>query len=390
VAAKGIAPTRNRLQRWIAAIGLLSVAEDERTANTAESNAIALLTAHAATESMLGLLIGAQPSSVKAKEKFFPEILEEARKVARPKFTSSMVADMLLVHRARNGFLHAGQTVGSQEVDVAIGVAHALATRTTLPGSRGLVGVPTVVADIIDFEVVGCWLRHSDRMRVAGRRDLAADALGRALDEAIGHTRPRIIEPSDRSWRSPFPSRFPTYFGTDFRQQMQQRELEDTIRKLQESDQRNSDAINTMSRWVLPLALGTAPATYDFLRTVVGGGRSADFAVGRRVPSFPAVPSVADLRRGAAEISQIIFRLSASGALATRDGDSELVGIANEFIRDPDDWVERRSAWVAEQQRLATVKQEAAKAKRQAAQEEAQARRDATRDARSKPNPPSP
>jgi hypothetical protein len=386
MAAKRVALTRNRLQRWVAAIGLLSVAEDERTANTAESNAIALLAAHAATESMLGLLVGAQPSNAKAKEKFFPEILEEARKVARPRFTSSMVTDMLLMHRARNGFLHAGQTVGSQEVDVAIGAAHALATRTTFPGNQSLVGVPTVVADIINFEVVGCWLRHSDSMRKTGRRDFAADALGRALDEAIGHTRPRIAQPPDQSPRLSFPPRFPMQLWTDFRQHQQQRELEDTIRNLHESDGRNNDAINTMSRWVLPLALGTPPATYDFLRTVVGGGRSADFAAGRRVPKFPAVPTIADLRRAATEISQIIVRLSASGALAPSEGDTELVDIANEFIRDPDDWVERRNAWVAEQQEQAKAAQAAAKAKREAAQREAQGRRDA----RLRPKPPSP
>jgi hypothetical protein len=224
-------------------------------------------------------------------------------------------------------------------------------------------------------------------MRRAGRREFAADALGRALDEAIGHTRPRIIEPADGSWRSAFPPRFPMQYGMDFRERQQQRELEDTIRKLHESDGRNREAINTMSRWVLPLALGTPPATYDFLRSVVGGGRTADFGPGRRVPEFPAVPTVADLRRAATEISQIIFRLSASGALAPSDGDTKLIAIANEFMGDPDAWIERRSAWVAQQQEAARAAQEEARAKRAAAKEEAQARRDAAREAQSRPKP---
>jgi hypothetical protein len=91
----------------------------------------------------------------------------------------------------------------------------------------------------------------------------------------------------------------------------------------------------------------------------------------------------------ATEISQIVFRLSASGALAPGERDAELIGVAKEFISDPDAWVVSRSAWVAQQQEQAKATREAAQAKREAAEEEVRVRQDAAREARSRPKPPS-
>lgn len=52
---------RRKLYRWVAAVGMLATAEDQRGADVPETNAVALLAAHAACESMLGLIVGPLP-----------------------------------------------------------------------------------------------------------------------------------------------------------------------------------------------------------------------------------------------------------------------------------------------------------------------------------------
>jgi len=96
------------------------------------------------------------------------------------------------MHRARNRFVHAGQTVGAMELDGAIEAAHALAEHVPLPGNKRLVGVATVVADIIEIEAIGMWLRHADEMRRAGRLRLSADGIARAMDATLDRTVPHV------------------------------------------------------------------------------------------------------------------------------------------------------------------------------------------------------
>lgn len=320
--ASAAAVQRRRLYRWVAAVGLLAAAEDQRGADVPETNAMGLLAAHAACEAILGLVIGTLPyRQGKAGDPSFPELLGKAEAVARPAFATALHSDLLLMHRARNGFVHAGQTVDATELDRAIEAAHSLAEHVPLPGNRRLVGTATVVADLIEIEAIGMWLRHADEMRLAGRLRWSADGVARALDAALDRTVPRVRTRTGMT-------------------------MDDTVRELREigaglgfnrERKANMAAIDSLTRWVYPMALGTPPATIAYVRSVVGEETPVDVGGHPRRVDRPSNddPPVADLRRASTIVSRIILRLWAMGSLAARHGDPDLVALAQDFLANP-------------------------------------------------------
>lgn len=149
---------RRRIYRWVAAVGLLATAEDQRGADVPETNAIGLMGTHAACEAMLGLIVGPLPyaKGQPARERYFPDLLALASSTAKPRLSQALRGELMTMHDVRNGFVHGGTTVDANELDRAIDAAHSLAEHVPLPGHTTLVGVPTVVADVIDIERSGC------------------------------------------------------------------------------------------------------------------------------------------------------------------------------------------------------------------------------------------
>jgi hypothetical protein len=183
---------RRRIYRWVAAVGLLATAEDQSGADVPETNAMGLMGAHAACEAMLGLIVGPLPfvKGQPATERYFPVLLELAAAAAKPRLSQALRGELVTMHHVRNAFVHGGTTVDANELDRAIDAAHALAEHVPLPGNRNLVGVATVVADIIEMDAIGMWLRHADEQRAKGNLRWSADGIARALDAAISRTDP--------------------------------------------------------------------------------------------------------------------------------------------------------------------------------------------------------
>jgi len=314
---------RRRIHRWVAAVGLLATAEDLRGADVPETNAMGLMGAHAACEAMLGLIVGSLPfvKGQPANERYFPDLLRLSASVAKPRLSQALRGELMAMHDIRNAFVHGGSTVDAAELDRAIDAAHSLAEHVPLPGHQRLVGVPTVVADIIDIEAIGMWLRHADQQRAQGHLRLSADGIARALDAAIDRTVP--------------PVRTRTGMSTE--------QITHELRRLgagggfERSTRETVSAIDQLTRWVYPMALGTPPATLAYIRGVVGADGGADFGGHPGPVHRPAddEPSVADLRRASSLVGRIILRLWAMDGLAAGGADAEIVACAQEFLAKP-------------------------------------------------------
>lgn len=99
----------------------------------------------------------------------------------------------------------------------------------------------------------------------------------------------------------------------------------------------NTSAIDSLTRWVYPMALGTPPATIAYVRSVVGEEAFVDVGGHPRPVRRPSDddPSGADLRRASTIVSRIILRLWAMGSLEAGRRDPELVALAQDFIANP-------------------------------------------------------
>jgi hypothetical protein len=280
-----------------------------------------LLSAHAACEAMLGLMIGTVPyAKGKPRERYFPDLLELAAPRARPRLTQALRGDLVTMHDVRNSFIHGGSSVDAVELDRAIEAAHVLAEHVPLPGHRRLVGLPSVVADIIDIEAIGMWLRHADQMRRVGRLRLSADGIARALDGALDRTVPSV---RTRRRRHVFYSNLYDELAAEHAHR--------------EERQENIVAIDDLTRWVYPMALGTPPATLSYIRGVVGEEASVDIGGHPQPIRRPSAedPTPADLRRASTLVGRIILRLWAMGSLAANDWDAKLVSLATDFLANP-------------------------------------------------------
>lgn len=311
---------RRRVYRWVAAVGLLATAEDQRGADTPETNAMGLMGAHAACEAMLGLIVGPLPymKGQPADERYFPILLELAAPAAKPRLSQTLRGELMAMHGTRNGFVHGGATVDAAELDRAVDAGHALAEHVPMPGHTRLVGVPTVVADIIEIEAIGMWLRHADEQRAQGGLRLSADGIARALDAALDRTVPRVR----------------TRTGKTMRQTIRGMQGISAGRGLDIDTTETVNAIDQLTRWVYPMALGTPPATLDFVRSVVGSEQAVDLGGNPRPVTRPTndEPSASDLRRASSLVSRIILRLWAMGGLAPWRSDAEVVALAQPFL----------------------------------------------------------
>ena len=314
---------RRRIHRWVAAVGLLATAEDLRGADVPETNAMGLMGAHAACEAMLGLIVGPLPfvKGQPPNERFFPDLLGLTASVAKPRLSQALRGELMAMHEVRNAFVHGGSTVDAAELDRAIDAAHALAEHVPLPGHQRLVGVPTVVADIIDIEAIGMWLRHADHQRTQGHLRLSADGIARALDAAIDRTVPPVRTRTGLSMEQTLRELRGLGAGLGF-----ERTTRETV-----------SAIDQLTRWVYPMALGTPPATLAYIRSVVGADGGADLGGHPGPVHRPAddEPSVADLRRASSLVGRIILRLWAMDGLAAGRADAEIVALAQEFLGKP-------------------------------------------------------
>ncbi|MEW6225998.1 MAG: hypothetical protein AB1627_15340 [Chloroflexota bacterium] len=314
---------RRRVERWVAAVALIVAAEEHASIDVPELNALGHMAAHAACEALLGLAVGvlqARPhppgTVVKrgSREPGFPELLDEAKAAADPPFDPQVLQDLRVMHSARNGFVHGGQAIDHAELERAIAAAHMLSERVPMPGSRPVVGVASAVADIIEVEAVGLWLRRYDEQRAAGGRLAACDALAYALDATLDRTVPRLRHDSSRELQSP---------GQVSRelQRLAASGVFDTDRKAM------AKAIDSLNDWLFPLAIGTPPQQLAFVRSVVGRVGREDRG-GYPSSVYAATiegPSEADLRRAAGIVVRIVLRLFAIGSLAARQRDAEIV-----------------------------------------------------------------
>lgn len=316
---------RLRLRRWMVAVGLTVAAEDAARVDTPETNAMALLGAHAGCEALLGLLAGVRPYR-RAEDVTFAKLLRSA--AATVPLDSGLTDDLEAMHRMRNDFVHASNTVHGDETARAISCARRL--MDLVPPSLGAswvlpagAGIGTAVAEIIEVEAVGMWLRHAEIMGLEGKPELAADGLARALDGALRRTHPRLL-PIDDSMMQTVTSlrRISAGLGID-------RDAERTAAK-----------IEGLHRWVLPLALGVSPAAYDRVRDVIGHVPPYDVGGAPGPVSRKSAVAVTedDLRRTTSATADIIFRLWAMGSLRPGPDDGKIVESAQAFIANPSGW----------------------------------------------------
>lgn len=315
---------RRRIYRWVAAAGLLATAEEQRGVDVPEMNAMGLMAAHAASEAMLALLAGQMPYvKGKSREPAFPEVLElAAAKVKRPPISQTLRGELMAMHGVRNAFVHGGSTVDGTELDRAIDAAHALAEHVPLPGHDHLVGVPTVVAAVVDMEAIGLWLRFADEQRKQGQLRWSADGIAHALDAAIDRTEPRVR----------------TRTGRSMMQNIRRMTDISAGREISDAYEETGKALDQLTRWVYPLALGTSPATLQYVRSVVGTERREDrggYPSPIQRPSEDE-PSMADLRRASSLASRIILRLAVMGGLKAGPSDDKIAEMAREVLDDPE------------------------------------------------------
>lgn len=312
---------RDRLQRWIAAIGLVQAADDNARLDTPETNALALIGAHSACESLLGLLYGKRRYK-RNEDVPLPALVADVDKMIG--LDPDLADDLDAMHRMRNGFVHASNTVHANEAARAISAARRLlyvvAERSVpgvpLPSGHG---VASAVATIVGVEAVGMWLRHAEELLAQGRLKLAADGCARALDSALARTRPRLHHRGTMSNRIRFTDlrRIAAGLGNNL-------------------DRGMAEFAEDLSAWVLPVALGLSPVAYEHLRSTIGQTRPVDLR-GKPVPVVrPAAPPTEPAVRSAiGTTSAIVFRLWAAGNLRAWDQDAKLVELAQEFLRDP-------------------------------------------------------
>jgi len=166
------------------------------------------------------------------------------------------------------------------------------------------------------------WMRHAEAMLRSGRVRLAADGLARALDGAINRTHPRLVDRHDRRLSRDEPMR-------EFRR----RSLGGPGPPSQE---RLALAIEGLSDWVVPLALGLPPSGYAATRAAIGYESRMDTS-GAPVPVDrpKEEPTADDVRRAAGTVSVMIFELWATGTLVAGRRDEEAIRLAQPFLADP-------------------------------------------------------
>lgn len=313
---------RRRLQRWIAAIALTDAAERSAMADTPETNAMALLSAHAAAETLLGLIVGHR-NYKRGEDIPFPDLAKDAvaalKQRHEPALPTDLLDDLDGMHRGRNAFVHAASAVHASEAEQAIGAARELADH--IPGRSAAAGIAGAVARIIDIEYVAIWLDHADDMLRASRIQLAADALARALDGALHRTDPRLVDRWER--------------------RLSRAEKRASLQRVNHGGPAQSataplaDAIEGLTDWVLPLALGVSPADYAAVRRTIGYESAVDLGGSPRPVRRPPEPTTDDVRRAAGTVSVMVFRLWATGTLRAGREDAKRIGLAQPFIADP-------------------------------------------------------
>ena len=303
---------------------MIGSAERSARSDAPETNATALLSAHAAAESLLGLIVGHR-NYRRGEDIPFPRLVQDAVDALKRRHGRALAQDLLddldAMHRARNGFVHAASAVHATEVEQAIGSARELAEHIPDRSAKAS-GITEAVADIIDIEYVSMWLRHAEQMLGSGRVPLAADGLARALDGAIRRTHPRLVDRHDRSLSRDEQMR-------EFRR----RSLGGPGHPSQEG---LALAIEGLSDWVVPLALGLPPSGYAATRATIGYESRMDMS-GAPVPVDrpKEEPSADDVRRAAGTVSVMIFELWATGTLVPGRRDEEAIRLAQPFLADP-------------------------------------------------------
>lgn len=149
-----------------------------------------------------------------------------------------------------------------------------------------------------------------------GRLRWSADGIARALDATIARTVPSVRT------RTGMP---PLQIALDLRS-FGDGAAQETVA-----------AIDQLTRWVYPMALGTTPARMAYIRSIVGTQSRADYGGHPTPVDRPSSdePSVADLRQASSLVSRIILRLWAMDGLAVGRGDDQIATLAQRFLSDP-------------------------------------------------------
>ena len=319
-AASFPAAERRRIQRWVVAVGMLATAEEQRRADVAETNALGHLAAHAACETMLGLIAGNVKPLKPGMEPSFREVLEQAERKADPRLPDNLLDELRIVNRVRDNFVHAGQVVHHLELDRAIECAHDLSERVPMPGNRPLTTVAAVVADMLEVDLIALWLRGASRFTGEGRLRLAADCLAIAL----GYTLDRAVPRVRREARFPRVSASRAFaMGSDLFEASRNREEA----KNREQQQK---AIGDLMPWVYATALATPPAVLSGIDDIIG------ILMGSRVwRPDDAEPAPEQLRYATAQVSRIILRLWLMDSLRSGRYDEQILEKDVELLADP-------------------------------------------------------
>jgi len=297
-------PDPDLLARWLAITGLIAGADQLAARRSWPSTALALASAMAAAEAILGLLAtsGGRPPSDKV---LFEDLLNLAAEALRDRgkdLEPGLRARLIRTQRQRNLAMHVGTDPSPQGAARAVqtvkelrDLAVSLSDELSAFGANGPV---RAVARMVGIPGIGDQLVAAADALEEHRMTDALDAAAMALDVALSRVTPPLRPPASSAIsRLQFEA-----------------EHDDILHGLEERSDR-------LEAWLLALALGLSPAVLARLQRTLGavtwwGGAVARAEVSRRpnVDTSPSTTTDAIL-----EVADIIFRLWQDDALRRGD-----------------------------------------------------------------------
>ncbi len=302
---------RGLLTRWLTGLSLVQSAEFlvQREADVAA--AVALISADAASESLLGLIgsWSGLPHKDRPSRGDLIERATDALAKAGHALDPGLLVDLRSTHTLRNGVVHHGATATRTEAVRAVRVSRAILDLVPIVSARfsriplgG--GLGSGVASVIATNDVATQLRAADAALAAGDAAAAMDAAGRALGRLWYFTKPSLEGERSKSERGRARAAYDDPGG--------RRVIEDiaAVRR----------RIDGLLPWIIGPAVGLQPAEYARLTGVVGWYTLYD-TTPLRVDEIhrSGKPTAGEAQWATERVAQVVFRLWETGVLEPSD-----------------------------------------------------------------------
>jgi hypothetical protein len=304
------ASDRALLTRWLTGLSLVQSAEFLVQREADVTAAVALITADAASESLLGLIASwSKLTRERGKHDNLIDRAEDALSKVGVEIDPGLLSDLRSTHAVRTNVVHDGATAGRTEALRSVRVGRALADLVpaisrrfaAIPVGGGLASGVALVIDNVDLAAP---LRAADAAVARGAPKEALDAAARALGRAWYFTKPPLEGDRRRHDQGRATA------------SLSDRDARAVIEDIGDIRER----VNELLPWILAPAVGLQPAEYDRLVGLLGYHvvystyPTAADEVMQRVEE----PSLADARWAVERVAQIVFRLWETGALTPR------------------------------------------------------------------------